>query len=257
MKKEIYYFTGTGNSLQISKEIAKNLGDTQLISISKIRGKKQVATEADIVGIVYPIYFMNEPDIVSDFLYRLKAEKSYIFLVCNCGANYGGSLKVAVDKLSMSGNTVSSAFNMYMPDNSISFPTPLEQHPEMLNSMIGRAEEIAEAVKNKEVHMPDGSKVASVFGKAVMKNICKGILGFDKIDADKEKCISCSICQKVCPVDNIKNADQFPEWGNDCQMCFSCIHYCPQKAVTFKRQNKVKEYQYTNPNISISEMMNR
>lgn len=41
-KKTIFYFSGTGNSLQVSKDIASQLGDTELCSISKIISNKEI-----------------------------------------------------------------------------------------------------------------------------------------------------------------------------------------------------------------------
>ncbi len=35
MKAVIYYFSGTGNSLKVAKDIAAGLGDTEIISIGE------------------------------------------------------------------------------------------------------------------------------------------------------------------------------------------------------------------------------
>jgi len=258
MNKEIYYFTGTGNTLQISKEVAKNLGDTSLISISSLLNQNIVETDADIIGIIFPVYFLNEPKIVEDFFSKLRTkEGSYIFVICNCGAQYEGTLKISVDKLAKSNNKVSSTFNVFMPDNSIAFPTPKEKHEPMIKEMIARCKEIAKLINKREVVESKGNKAASLFGRTVMKGICKRILGFDSMKLNESKCINCSICEKVCPINNITNNGDKPCWGDNCHMCFACIHYCPQKAVTYKRQNPNKDYQYVNPNIDIKEIIGR
>ena len=258
MKKEIYFFTGTGNTLQITKEIADNIGGAEIKSISRLRDAKSVETYADIVGIVFPVYFMNVPKIVTEFFGKLKIkEGSYTFLICNCGANYGGTLKLAEKALLKSDNTVSAAYNIYMPDNSIAFPTPLDEHEGMIEKMKEQAGEISQQIKNGIEIDAEGSVISSFFGKTVMENVCTGILGFDKMKLDNEKCTNCGICQKVCPVENISAGEVHPAWGDECQMCFACIHYCAQKAVTYKMQNPQKDYQYKNKYIGISEIINR
>lgn len=60
MQTEIYYFTGTGNSLWIAKKIAEQIGDTQLISIPQVINQDTIAV-GETVGIVCPIYMYNLP----------------------------------------------------------------------------------------------------------------------------------------------------------------------------------------------------
>jgi ferredoxin len=44
----------------------------------------------------------------------------------------------------------------------------------------------------------------------------------DKSIVVDEKCTSCGICAKICPVDNIKIVNQKPEFEHRCEMCFAC-----------------------------------
>ena len=54
MGTEIYYFSGTGNSLVVAKDVAeKNNG--KLVSIPSLMNKKSIKTEADVIGFVFPI----------------------------------------------------------------------------------------------------------------------------------------------------------------------------------------------------------
>lgn len=51
---------------------------------------------------------------------------------------------------------------------------------------------------------------------------------------DKEKCIGCGKCAKVCPLDTIRIGEDnkakiaYPE---DCMTCYTCELACPQKAI--------------------------
>ena len=55
MGTQIYYFSGTGNSLHIAKELQNRLSDTNLISmISAIKSNK-METKVDKVGFIFPI----------------------------------------------------------------------------------------------------------------------------------------------------------------------------------------------------------
>lgn len=87
MKTEIYYFSSTGNSLVIARDIAKRLGGT-LRPIPPTKDSKTIETEADAVGIVFPVYHatFNEkglPYLVEDFVQKLQEiAGKYIFGVC-------------------------------------------------------------------------------------------------------------------------------------------------------------------------------
>lgn len=55
MKRFIFYFSGTGNSLNAARIIARELGGAQLVPIRPgVDGS--LAAEADVVGLVCPSY---------------------------------------------------------------------------------------------------------------------------------------------------------------------------------------------------------
>jgi len=55
-----------------------------------------------------------------------------------------------------------------------------------------------------------------------------------KIEVDEEKCIGCSECVDVCPVDvyEIQNEKSVPVHAEECIGCESCIEVCEQEAIT-------------------------
>lgn len=59
MTTEIYYLSGTGNSLHVAKELKKIIPDTELIPLAGIKNKESMKTEAEAVGFVFPIHFMK------------------------------------------------------------------------------------------------------------------------------------------------------------------------------------------------------
>jgi MinD superfamily P-loop ATPase len=67
------------------------------------------------------------------------------------------------------------------------------------------------------------------------------------------KCYSCGICMKVCPMENISMTDNKPLWGDHCEMSLACMHWCPNHAIQFG-QNSSKWGRYTNTFIDLKEM---
>ena len=55
MKKVIYCFSGTGNSLNAARIIAKEMGGATIVSVKK-GAKSDLAADADVVGFVCPVY---------------------------------------------------------------------------------------------------------------------------------------------------------------------------------------------------------
>lgn len=55
MKTEIYYFTGTGNSLVVARDLTKELNG-ELIAIPSVMSKETINIDAEVIGIVFPVY---------------------------------------------------------------------------------------------------------------------------------------------------------------------------------------------------------
>ncbi len=71
MKKVIYYFTGTGNSMRAAKVIAEKLGDTEIISM-RLNPREVSAEQADVIGFVFPVYHWTMPAPAVRFVEQLK-----------------------------------------------------------------------------------------------------------------------------------------------------------------------------------------
>jgi flavodoxin len=56
MKRIIYYFSGTGNSMRAAYRIAEALTDTEIISM-RCNPSEVPATDADVIGFVFPVFY--------------------------------------------------------------------------------------------------------------------------------------------------------------------------------------------------------
>ena len=88
MSMKIYYFSGTGNSYAVARDIADKL-NAELISIPKVMNIDNIHIDADSIGIVFPSYlapFTGLPLIVERFVKKIdNIEALHIFAVCTCG----------------------------------------------------------------------------------------------------------------------------------------------------------------------------
>ncbi len=77
---KILYFSGTGNSLYIAKSIASNLNG-EVVSIPKEIKTQSYDIESDIIGFVIPIYYLDIPNMVDEYLMKLKIKSDYTFFI--------------------------------------------------------------------------------------------------------------------------------------------------------------------------------
>ncbi|HIG0357635.1 TPA: EFR1 family ferrodoxin [Clostridium sporogenes] len=114
---KIYYFTGTGNSLQIANDLSAKLDECTIHKIAEYLGEK---IDGSTLGIVFPVYNWGLPLIICDFLRKLcVSDETYIYAI----ANYGGLPGKALDQckyiLKESGLKLSAGFLINMPGNYI------------------------------------------------------------------------------------------------------------------------------------------
>lgn len=53
-----------------------------------------------------------------------------------------------------------------------------------------------------------------------------------RVKCDKEKCVNCGKCRRVCPMDvDVTDNSRGRENGTDCILCMECVKNCPKKAL--------------------------
>ncbi|MFZ5353420.1 MAG: EFR1 family ferrodoxin [Bacillota bacterium] len=271
MRTEIYYFSGTGNSLAIAKDIAEKTGGS-LIPIAAIKEKKSIASEAEVIGIVFPVYYGELPVIVKEFAEKLEnLNGKYVFAV----SNYGGAASVSIRQLKRiirsNGGELSAAYGIQMPQNS--FYKPKENQPLLFSECKKKIDLIVSNISKKTrgifytnallelVIMPvQPVFIRPICRKAFLKQtnlpaeskLDDLIRMLDKNFVSNDKCNGCGICSKVCPADNIKIEDNKPVWLHHCETCLACYNWCPNKAIEGGITN---DYFYRHPDIKINEII--
>ncbi|MDD5686477.1 MAG: EFR1 family ferrodoxin [Elusimicrobia bacterium] len=258
MKTLIYYFSGTGNSLKVAKEIASGLGDAEIISIHDAI-KKNTIVNADKVGFVFPVYMWGVPSIVVDFVKKNQNLKGkYIFSVVTCGGSPGAT-NVQLKKLvEQAGGILSAAFSVKMPGNYVPLygAKPLDAQAKLFEKAKTKIAEIISKIKNNESGIVEKN---NLFTNLVLSGIVYSISMPHIHEMDKkfwvqDSCNSCGICQKVCPVENISIENGKPFWKHKCEQCMACIQWCPLIAIQYG-EGTVERTRYHHPDIKLQEIM--
>jgi ferredoxin len=275
MKVNLYYFSGTGNSLFIAKTIqegiveehchvtgARNDLDTSvaILPIQKFANGEAINDQSDWVGIIYPTYFLDAPDVVKHFAKRLQIRKGcYLFLYSSYGETLGNALH-NMNQLFEHGQ-VRGNYEVVLPDNSIIFESKKDEIPKMLEAGEAIIRAHAKEIYHQKITPQSPYSLQYHLAANVMKPFARRGLGFKKLKVNKEKCNHCGLCEKLCPMRNISMEESLsllktPVFGDICESCFSCLHYCPQEAITYQRMSRKKTgFQYRHPQIRVKEMI--
>lgn len=134
----IFYFTGTGNSLQAAGKIGDRLGES-LVDIAKAVQNREYRYDIEVgetVGFVFPVYYWGLPSIVAHFLFHLELEgekDAYCWSIITCGSNIGAAdqrLRRLVEK---TGYSLNAVFSVAMPDNYLPmFDVPKAEEQEAI-----------------------------------------------------------------------------------------------------------------------------
>lgn len=259
MKTVLFYFSGTGNSYSVAKKLQNELGDCKLVSLMDyVKNKKyQLSDDAECntVGFVFPLYYFSMPKAVIDFVENINLSGvNYTFaIITRGGAGWqGGALSHLKDKLKSRGYCLNAGFYVRMPDNYIpAYNIPkLETRKKYFKYAEDKLNEIISKIKVKSPTIEREYAVAlrPLVHRYYLKNVNKLDIGFF---ADNE-CNSCGICEKICHFDNISIEAGKPNWKHNCQFCLACIHFCPKKAIQWKKGTKKRE-RYHHPDVTLND----
>lgn len=259
MKTDIYYFSGSGNSLNIAQNLSSKMEHSKIISIPHAINNSTKIT-GEIIGIVCPIYFHNIPHIVRSFIKKIKDAK-YLFMVYVGAGELGKGLNTTKKLFAAQNVQLFSLFNIPMPDNSTRYgEMPEEKQKEMFNNAEKKIEDIVEIVSEKEEHFDNTntSLIKTYIHPGILFTFLYGSM--KKMDKDfitDENCNGCTTCQKVCPVNNITMKNSRPVWNKNgrCQVCCACHNWCPKESIQHSSTTAgIKRYH--NPNIMIKDIIN-
>lgn len=255
MKNVIYYFTGTGNSLKVAKDIAESLEDTELVRITHDLKIDEEPVQCDRVGLVTPVYMGSLPFMVQEFLEKLKVNhNAYIFIVATCGGSEGIALEEARNILSKNNVSVSAGFSFRLPANNQTSYAPKSTSKQQ------RLFKNYDLKINHTIEKINNFSIVKIGNSAIMGKIYKlGAKYFNPRESDvnfysEESCKGCGACAKMCPARNIIIENGKPTWLHRCERCSACLQFCPYQSIQFKQKTK-KWGRYRNPYISVGELM--
>ena len=252
MKENIIFcYSGTGNCLDMAKNIAERLGNTDIIMMRKypavtdVRGAKRV-------GFIFPCYGGGLPGNVERYLYDIKVDKdAYTFGIAQCAAYKGEGLSKLNEIIPLKyWKAVShQCACIWLFPHDLMLPKMGAEEAQARSEYF--AETIAEDVKRMAVTKKKlGKALVNRAEHSVWPELARA-KGLTMTANDS--CIKCGQCAKICPQGNIKYTGDAVVFGDKCISCMGCLQYCPVQAINVGTITEKRE-RYHNANIKADEL---
>lgn len=247
----IFYFTATGNSLYVAKQL-----DNHLVSIPQVVDGNNLSFRDDSIGVVCPVFGHEAPPMVQTFLRKASFETAYFYMILTYGNRHGGAVELAKQRLESCGiqpayiNVVLMADN-FLPAFDMEEQKKLDKH---VDAQIAAIRSDIESRRHWISPVTDADRAAHQ--EFLARSSTSPADRWKDIYQVTDACIGCGICTKVCPAGcwTLKNSKPVYE-GITCQGCMACIHACPQKAIQLKMPEKNPEARYRNEHITLAEII--
>jgi ferredoxin len=253
MAVEIFYFSGTGNSLLVAKSIARRLGQASLAPVVGCLQEGRTTSNADVVGFAFPIHALCIPIAVRRFLRKLRVKRqAYLFALATREGTAFHGFKQMNRLLGRNGQRLSAEFVVTMNTTD---PRARGYQPPSAAELGGvrrrietELDTIAATIKNggtqrwnektPPIPTPYGHMRNYIIERLVVlaHKASEYLGGVNYFYADT-KCTGCRICQTVCLSGKIHADDAGkPVWEKSvlCYMCFACVNFCPKEAVQIR-----------------------
>ncbi len=233
------YFSGTGNSRYVLERFCQRYDSgTMVFSIEDDNALEALRNE-ELIAFAYPVQYSTVPKIVREYIAKNKDiwKDKKIFVIATMGLFSGDGAGMLGRELKKYGAIVTGGLHVKMPDSIGDVKLlkyPLEKNKITISKAVEKIDKSADLLKEgspKKEGIGVFAFLAGFFGQRLyFGHMTKEYS--DKLKINKDKCIGCGKCEKICPMKNISLKDGKAVADKRCTMCYRCINNCPKQAIT-------------------------
>lgn len=247
----LFYFTGTGNSLYVAKQIEENP-----LSIPQILKQEKLEFSDNSIGIVAPIYGHELPHMVKEFIKKAQFHTDYFYLILTFGNRHGGASELA-NKYCYSCHIKPNYINVikmvdnWLPSFDMDEQKKIDKH---IDEQLKIIKEDIISKKNFISEVTDQDREAHLQFLDRMKDMPED--AWQHLITISDQCAGCGICEKVCPSHSIRVVDHKAQFvPGHCETCLACIHACPHFAIKLSSGEKNEHARYRHEDITLQEII--
>ena len=243
----VLYFSATGNTEFIAKELAKRMDDECVNLLERIKKEDHspIHSEKPFV-ICAPVYVCEIPRFMAKYLKKQSFTGSRdVYFILTSGGYCGPSGPLLKKMFKAKKMVCHGHAEFKMPRNYVvsdSYPMLEREQVEerLLNSYKQLEQVTADILAGKKLTARHVFLFETIITVPFNPIWCKYKLKAKDFYA-KDSCIGCGKCEKLCPLNNVKMVDKKPVWGETCTHCMACISNCPVDAIEYGTITQNKE----------------
>ena len=243
----VLYFSATGNTEYIATELAKRLDDERVNLIDRIKRNDHSVLHSETPFIICaPVYICEMPRFLSKYLKEqtFSGSKEVYFIFTSGGyCGISGVLAKSMFRKKNMNYRGHAEFKMprnYVASDAYAMLSPEETAERILESR-AKADSVAADIRSGKNltarHVFLFETLITVPFNPVWYKFKLRARDFRATD----KCVGCSKCASLCPLNNITLTDRKPVWGGQCTHCMACIGNCPTEAIEYGSITQSKE----------------
>ena len=241
----IYFFSGTGNTLFLARELCRRIPDATLVPIAALRDQRQVVPGCKTIGFCFPNHGGQLPTAMRKFVEKLKlAGDEYLFALVSSGGTGCNAFETINKVVKENAPRLRGEFLIQVPsfnpktDDLSTLPSEHDIE-EFRRTVPAKLDRIADAVINEKTETVSDAppyRLPWIIAKLVpfVLRVVERFPSFQKayFYADPS-CTGCATCVRVCPTCRITVKDRTPTWDATvpCYFCHACLAFCPVGAV--------------------------
>lgn len=243
----VLFFSATGNTEFIARELALRLGDDCLNLLDRVkRGDHTPIHSQKPFVICAPVYVCEMPRFLAAWLKQQTFTGSRdVYFIFTSGGYCGISGILAKQMVRKKGMRYLGHAEFRMPRNYVASDAyPMLEYDQVKERILSSYEKIgpvAAAIrageKLKARHVFLFETIITVPFNPVWSKLKYQTKDFYATDS----CVGCGKCERVCPLNNISLKDRKPVWGQECTHCMACIANCPTEAIEYGTITQSKE----------------
>jgi Pyruvate/2-oxoacid:ferredoxin oxidoreductase delta subunit len=256
MKMRLFVYTGTGNSLWISRRLALELKEASLEFMPYV--SRDFMVEADELGIIFPVHIWGLPIRVIQFITHLQVKpKTYLFALAVNAGQPASTLLQLQKLMSTRQGPLAVGYSIVMPSNYTPWggPGPIDTQQRLFREAGERMKVIAGPIlRGEQKNVDRGPLWQNVLFSWIYKISFRHVHKMDKKFWVDDQCNRCGICSEVCPAQNIEMVNEKPAWLHRCEQCLACLQWCPQEAIQYGKKT-VRYPRYHHPEVTLGDML--